>query len=318
MLPDGRLLGVHLPLGAGMVKAADRAREIGATVIQIFSDNPTAWHRRADAPRELPAFRARLADHGIGTLAIHAAYLINLAGSDQEFYERSIDVLAHELSTAPAFGARFVNVHIGSHRGAGAEAGTSRVADAVARILCGPARDVVDGPMLLLENSAGGGFGLGASIDEIGGIIDAIDARGVPRTRLGICLDTAHLWGAGYRISAPAEIDSLLAQFDRLIGLDRLAMVHVNDSRAPMGSNIDRHQHVGAGEIGPLGMGHLLRHPRLAHIAFVIETPGMDEGYDAINLKRAIDLAAGRPLDSLPPEALEMKGTRARSAPRGD
>ena len=139
-----------------------------------------------------------------------------------------------------------------------------------------------------------------------------------PDDRVGFCLDTAHAWWAGYRLSDPDAIDELLAGFDARIGIGRLRMVHLNDSKSELGSNSDRHEHVGAGRIGEAGMAHLLRHPLLANAAYYLETPGMDEGYDAINVARAYALAAGRPLDPLPPGAMEVRGSRARSAPAAD
>lgn len=297
-----------------MVKAADRAHEIGAEALQIFADNPTSWRRRPEPPREQPAFRARLERHGIAPVAIHAAYLVNLAGPDPDFWERSIAILAHELRTGPGFLARFVNVHIGSHRGTGIEAGTARVADAVARVVA--AIDVTaETPMLVLENSAGGGFGLGASIEELAGLADAIAARNVDAARVGFCLDTAHAWGAGHDLSDPDAIDRLLAEFDAAIGIERLVMVHLNDSKSDRGSHTDRHEHIGAGQIGEAGMRHVLRHPSLGHATYFIETPGMDEGYDLINLRRARDLAAGRPLEPLPPGAMHVRGSKSRTAP---
>jgi deoxyribonuclease-4 len=314
MLPDGRRIGAHLPLGTGMVKAVERAHEIGAQAIQVFADNPTSWRRRAAPPSELPAFRARLDAFDIRPVAIHAAYLVNLAGPDDNFWTQSIEIVAHELRTGPGFAARFINVHVGSHRGTGVPAGTLRVAEGVAR-----AFDAVDHgpetPMLVLENSAGGGFGLGVTIDELAGLADAIAACGVPESRVGFCLDSAHAWAAGHDLSEPLAIDRFLEAFDARIGLDRLVMVHLNDSKSDLGSQTDRHEHVGAGQIGEAGIAHLLRHPRLAGATYYLETPGMDEGYDGINLKRAFDLAAGRPLDPLPPEAMHVKGSRSRTAP---
>jgi deoxyribonuclease-4 len=314
MLPDGRRLGAHLPLGTGMVKAVERAHEIGSDTIQIFSDNPTAWRRRTAPPRELPAFRERLDAYGIAPVAIHAAYLVNLAGPDPDFWERSVEILAHELETGPAFGARYVNVHIGSHRGAGVADGTRRLADGVARALAA-IEDPPDTPMVVLENSSGGGFGLGARVEELAGIADALRAGSIRDDQVGFCLDAAHAWGAGYDLSNPDVTDALLESFDRLIGIRRLVMVHLNDSKSDLGSRSDRHEHVGAGQIGEAGMAHLLRHPLLAHATYVIETPGMDEGYDAINLQRARDLAEGRPLAPLPPGAMHVKGSRSRTAP---
>ncbi len=315
-------LGAHLSHAGGLVRAADRAGRIGANALQVFADNPTAWRRRGEPSPELEAFRERLAALDIRPVAIHAAYLINLAGPNPQLRERSIAVLRSELEVAPGYGARFVNVHVGSHLGTGVEAGVGRVAAAVARVL----GEVEGGPgaaTLVLENSAGGGGGVGATVTELAGILDAAAAHGVDPARLAICLDTAHLWGAGYRISEPAEVDTLLAEFDRRIGLGRLAMIHLNDSKAALGSRSDRHQHLGAGAIGVAGLGHLLRQPALAGVAWYLETPGMDDGYDAVNLARARDLAAGRPLQPLPPEPArrtrpERRGMAERRRPAAD
>jgi deoxyribonuclease-4 len=306
-----------MPLGGGMVKAADRAHAIGATAIQVFGDNPTAWRRRAEPPLEAPAFRERLGQLGIGPVSIHAAYLVNLAGPEPDFFERSIEVLAADLRAAWTFAATFVNAHIGSHKGTSPEAAVRRVAEGVARVL----EQVPDGPAaarLVLENGSGGGGAIGTNVAELARIAEAIDARGVPPARVGFCLDTAHLWGAGYEISDPAVIDDLLQAFGRDVGLERLAMIHLNDSKSALGSRTDRHEHLGAGQIGPAGLAHFLTHPLLRDVPFYLETPGMDEGYDAVNLKRARDLAAGRPLDPLPPEALTLRRSRTRRSHPAD
>ena len=314
MLPDGRRLGAHLPLAGGMVQAVERAHEIGADALQIWTDNPTAWRRRREPPTELAAFRDRLIDHDIRPVAIHAAYLVNLAGPEPGTFARSVELLAHELRGAPTFRARFVNVHIGSHRGTSPDAGVQRLADGVAQVLAevdeGP-----DGAILALENSVGGGWGIGTTVDELAAIADAIAARGVDRSRVGFCLDTAHAWGAGIDIGDPATVDRFLAAFDERIGLDRLVMVHLNDSRADLGSRVDRHEHLGAGRIGRAGLAHLFRHPSLAHATYYLETPGMDAGYDAVNMDRARALFAGEPLAELPAEAFELRSSRARTAP---
>jgi deoxyribonuclease-4 len=314
MLPDGRRLGAHLPLGDGMVKAVARAHEIGATALQIFADNPTAWRRRAEPPPEQPAYRARLAELDIRPVAIHASYLVNLAGPEEDFFSRSVDVLASDLRAAPGFAGRFVNVHVGSHRGAGVAAGVQRLAAGLALVLAA-VEDAPDAAMVVLENSPGSGFGLGVDIDELGAIHDATAARGIPPGRLGFCLDTAHAWAAGIDVGTPAAIDAFLEAFDRRIGLARLVMLHLNDSKSELGSRLDRHEHLGAGRIGVTGLAHLLRHPSLAHVAYYLETPGMDEGYDAINVGRAYDIAAGRALAELPPGAMELRGSRARTGP---
>jgi deoxyribonuclease-4 len=317
MLPGPRRIGAHLPLGNGMVKAADRAAEIGADAIQIFSDNPTAWRRRAAPPGELEAFRRRLDELGIWPLAIHASYLINLAGPDDDFHEKSVAVLEHELLAAEHYGAPLVNVHIGSHRGTGPEAGAERVATTIERALAKVGDDAPT-PLLALENSAGGGFGLGSTVAELRLVLEAVAARGIPDRRIGLCLDTAHLWGAGYDLSDPAGLSAFLDELDDEIGVDRVAMLHLNDSRADLGSHMDRHQHVGAGRIGPAGMAAVLCEPRLLHVPAYLETPGMDDGYDAVNITRCRELMAGLPLAQLSEEALSMPGSRSRSAPARD
>jgi deoxyribonuclease-4 len=307
----GPRLGVHLPHRRGLVRAADRAAEIGADAVQLFADNPTAWRRRAQQHPQLTAFRERLSAAGIGPVAIHAAYLVNLAGSNERFHHQSSEVLADELRAGAAYGAAFVNAHIGSHLGAGPESAIEQVASAVEAALTAT-RNVPARPMLVLENSAGGGNGFGTTVEELATILEAIRARGVPDAFVGLCLDTAHLWGAGYDLQDRAVVDRLFAGVGGSIGLERLVMLHLNDSKSERGSLMDRHEHVGAGRIGPVGLGNVLRHPAVANVTAFIETPGMEEGYDAVNLERARSLLAGRSLDPLPPEAFEMRRTRTK------
>ena len=320
-----------------MRKAVDRATTIGAQSIQIFSDNPTAWRRRAEPSPEQAEFRARLAARDIRPVAIHASYLVNLPGPDDATYARSVGMLAGELARAWEYGASLVNVHIGSHRGSGVEVGLARLADGIGAALASAAkqlRESVDeqvqagdaatesGPpidmriaRLVLENSAGGGGGLGTTVREMGLIADRLADRGISRGDVGFCLDTAHAWGAGIDMSDPDAIDAFLAEFDERVGIDRLALVHLNDTRSELGSRTDRHEHLGAGRIGPVGLGHVVRHPMLAHAPAIIETPGMDVGYDRVNLARARALLHGNQLRPLPPAAFDLPGSaRGRGA----
>ncbi|MGH2465404.1 MAG: deoxyribonuclease IV, partial [Candidatus Limnocylindrales bacterium] len=244
-------------------------------------------------------------------------YLLNLAGPDEPFYVKSVDLLRHELTVAPTFDARFVNVHTGSHKGSGPEVGIARIADGIRAAL----EQVPDGPqaaVLILENSAGGGGGLGVDVAELAALLEAIAARGVTSERVAICLDTAHLWGAGHPINSAEGVDRLVAEFDDRIGLERLAMIHLNDSKSELGSRMDRHEHLGAGAIGPDGLHRILTHPGLRQVTYYLETPGMDAGYDAINVERARDLVEGRPLAILPPEAMNLPGSRARTGPSAE
>jgi deoxyribonuclease-4 len=308
--PDGAPpVGIHLGVGSGLLKAARRARQIGATALQIFSDNPTAWRRRSEPPKESAAFIDYVARHGIDPVSIHASYLVNLAGSAEPFRSQSRANLIHELQRAPQYGARLVNTHIGSHRGQGHAAGLRQIIGNVGAILA----DTPPETLLVLENSSGGGDNIGSTIEELAAILEGVDAN--LAGRLAFCLDTAHLWGAGYDVSSAEGATAVLDRFGELIGVERLALVHLNDSRAERGSRNDRHEHVGAGLIGPHGLGAILRDPRLpAQTAVILETPGVDEGYDAVNMRRALLLHSGaEELPILPPKAFKLnrRSTRA-------
>lgn len=294
-----------------MAKTIDRARAIGATAIQVFADNPTAWRRRREPSPQLRAFRERSAALDIRPVSIHASYLVNLPGPDDRTFERSITMLAAELDTAPSFGARFVNVHIGSHRGTGLETGVARLAEGIEQVLARSqtADGEGDATMLVLENSAGGGGGLGTDLAELVAIAEALERRAIDRRRVGFCLDLAHAWGAGIDVGDPTVVNAFLAGFDERIGLDRLVLVHLNDTRSAFASKTDRHEHLGAGRIPVPGLRHVLRHPSLAHAAYILETPGMDTGYDAVNIERARLLWAGAPLPTLPREAFDLAGS---------
>jgi deoxyribonuclease-4 len=312
----GRRIGPHLPLATGFRKAPDRALEIGASAIQIFTDNPTAWRRRTAPPPELDAFVARLREHDIGPVAIHAPYLVNLAGSDLDFWEKSVDTVVHEMETGRLYGAGFVNFHVGSHRKSTPAEGIARLAAGLAAVL-DRLPDTADMPILVLENSAGGGDGIGSTVADLARILEAAVRAGIEERRIGFCLDTAHLWGAGYDLGTPEAVEVVFDAFDSEVGRARLVMLHLNDSRAALGSRADRHEHIGAGTIGYAGLRHLLTAPRLVNLPTFLETPGMDVGYDAVNMDRVRLLIAGEALPDLPPEAFETHGARSRSAPPG-
>ena len=303
-------VGLHLGVTRGLLAAARRSRQIGARAIQIFSDNPTAWRRRPEPPPDAPAFIDYAAREGIGTISIHASYLIHLAGTAEPYASQSREGLTVELQRAPAYGGRLVNTHIGSHRGVGADAGLRRIIENVRAVLA----DSPSSVRLVLENSSGGGDTLGSRLEELALILDGV---GRDASRLAFCLDTAHLWGAGYDLSTEGGATHVVDVFDSLIGLDRLPMVHLNDSRSLLASRTDRHEHVGAGMIGPVGLGAMLRDPRLAGTTFIMETPGADEGWDAVNLRRARMLWHGATeLPILPPKAFHATRRSTRAGPR--
>jgi deoxyribonuclease IV len=308
--PGAPPVGLHLGVGAGMARAARRAAEIGCRALQIFGDNPTAWRRRESLPPDLEAFNEWRRRGRIAPLAVHASYLVNLAGTAQPFADQSRATLISEVRRAALYGATLVNTHIGSHRQGGHEAGVRQIAVNVRAVLAETADEV----RLVLENSGGGGDGMGATLEELAEILDRVGA-GPGVERLAFCLDTAHLWGAGYDVSSADGARAVIDRFAALVGLDRLAMLHLNDSRSELGSRSDRHEHVGAGRIGPHGLAALLRDARLAGVPFILETPGVEDGYDLVNLRRARLLYSGvTELPRLPAAAFRLNRRASRAA----
>lgn len=303
---------MHLGVDRGFTRAARRSRQIGATALQFFSDNPTAWRRRAGLPPDAAEFVGYAADAGLAPIAIHASYLINLAGSAEPFATQSRAGLITQMQRAPDYGATLVNTHIGSHRGTGRTAGMQRIVDTVRAVLA----ESPPGVRLVLENSTGGGDMLGSSLEQLAAILDGVSSSDAGTDGLAFCLDTAHLWGAGYDISTEGGATAVVDRFAELLGLEALALVHLNDSRSPLGSRTDRHEHIGAGRIGPLGLGAILRDPRLRAATFIMETPGVDEGWDATNMRRARALYDGAvELPELPPRAFRTSRRSTRAVP---
>ncbi len=289
----GRRVGPHLPIRDGLLRTVERAQALGASALQVFTDDPKAWTPRTGDLPDVDRFRAFLDASDI-TLLVHASYLVNLASPDPDVHARGIARMRREMAAAAELGARALNVHVGSHRGAGVAAGVDRVAEALARIL--DPDPAPAGPLLVLETSAGQGDALGVSLEELAAIVDAAERRGVDRRRLGVCLDTAHLWSAGYAIDDPGVIDTLLASIDATLGDTALAMVHLNDARTARGSRQDRHEHLGDGRIGAPGLGHLARHPRLIGVPMLLETPDLDAGWDAVDMARVRAYLAQEPV----------------------
>ena len=276
------LFGAHC--SGGIKGALDRAIEIGADAVQLFAQSPRTWHFPEHAEEDLERFRERRAEAGIGSVLVHALYLCNLATPDDVIYGKSVATMRATVDTACAIEADGVVFHVGSHLGAGFDAGLERCVPALREVL----EHCSDTTWLLLENSAGAGGTIGRSIDELAAIVDALDRH----ERLGVCLDSCHLYVSGVDVGEPKQVKATMKEVDERIGLDRLRALHVNDAAAPLGSNRDRHANVLEGELGER-LGAFLAHRSVQGLPAVMETPGPDDhGPDAAEVQKLRDLHA--------------------------
>jgi deoxyribonuclease-4 len=278
------LLGAHVSTSGGIHTAIDRIEEMGGDAVQLFTQSPRMWRPTSHDPANIARFKERRAEVGIGGVLCHAIYLVNLASPNDEFYEKSVAALVNTTDVACAIEADGVVFHVGSHQGAGFEAGLERVVPALARALdrCS------ETTWLLMENSAGAGGTIGRSIDELAALFEAMDRH----PRLGVCLDTCHLFVSGYDVTDRAALDALLDDVDGSIGLDRLRALHVNDSATPLGSNRDRHANILEGVLGEQ-LGVFLSHPKLQGLPAVLEVPGVNKkGPNADEVRKLKELHA--------------------------
>ncbi len=276
--------GAHVSSLGGIHKTLDRAKAMRADAVQLFTQSPRMWRPTNHDPANLEAFKERRAELGIapGGVLAHALYLVNLASPDDELYDKSRAAMRNTMEVARAIEADGVVFHVGSHLGAGMAAGIERCVPAIEEVL----ELTTDTTWLLLEDSAGGGGTIGRSIDELAALFDACGRH----ERLGVCLDTCHLYVSGVDISDRAVVDDLLEDVDERIGHDRLRALHVNDAVDPLGSNRDRHANIGKGQLGTK-LGVFLSHPKLQGLPAFLEVPGPDgHGPDAKELRKARNL----------------------------
>jgi deoxyribonuclease-4 len=274
------LFGAHC--SGGIKKALDNAVAMDADAVQLFAQSPRTWRFPEHEPAELERFRDKREELGMPAI-VHALYLVNLAAPDDTIYEKSVATMRSTMDAACAIEADVV-FHIGSHLGAGFEAGLERLVPALGQIL----ERCNERSWLLMENSAGAGGTIGRSPDELVTVFDALDRH----ERLGLCLDSCHLYVSGIDITQRDVLDDLLDDVDARIGLDRLRALHANDSKAPLGSNRDRHENIGDGLIGE-GLGEFLAHPKLQGLPVVLEVPGVDgKGPNAEEIRKLRELHA--------------------------
>ncbi len=269
--------GFHISIAGGFSKIFERAEKRGCETIQFFSRNPRGWKYSPLDEAEATHFRSSLPSSGIFPVFLHMPYLPNLASRASKFYTRSVDSLVMELERAEQLGAHYVILHLG-HR---MEASEEEAIDAVCEGILGAFAKRTNPVVLLLENTAGQGSEIGTTFEEIGRIL-----RGVgDHRRVGVCLDTAHAFEAGYDLSRKDGLERALESFDRHVGLGRLHLLHLNDSKTALGSRADRHWHIGEGRIGLDGFRSLVNHPLLCHLPGIMETPRKDTVEDVRNMK---------------------------------
>ncbi|MBI9084972.1 MAG: deoxyribonuclease IV [Desulfobacterales bacterium] len=258
-------IGAHFSIAGGLHKAIYTAREYGCNALQIFTKNASTWKERVLADADIEAFDEARKETGIAAIAAHTAYLINLGSPEEGKFDRACTALAREMTRAAQLSIPWVVHHPGAHMGAGEAAGINRIAQGINRVL---AENGGNGPLLLLETCAGQGTTLGHTFEQLAAIASKVEQS----DRLGFCLDTCHIFAAGYDIRTKAAYQETMASFDATLGLDRLKLIHVNDALRELGSKVDRHTHIGRGEIGIEGFSLIMNDARLAHAPKILET----------------------------------------------
>jgi deoxyribonuclease-4 len=279
-----QLVGAHMSVSGGLSTAFERAKSIGINTMQIFTKNQNRWVQKPASPEDIAAWQQAQTESGIEPIISHAAYLINLGTPDDALWEKSINALADELTRAEQLGLMGVVFHPGAHMGSGEEAGVARIVEGINR-----AHAATPGyhTLTLVENTAGQGTTLGYTFEQLAAILNGV----AKPERVAVCFDTCHALAAGYEIRTPEGYAETMAQFDRLIGLDRLRSFHFNDSKKGLGSRVDRHDHIGAGELGLPPFGFILNDERFVKAPKILETPKSEDMHEDVeNLRRLREL----------------------------
>ncbi|MFO7953162.1 MAG: deoxyribonuclease IV [Bacillota bacterium] len=274
--------GVHMPQAGGFKKNVERVAALGCKTIQIFPGNPTGWRMGKLEPKEADKRAALLEENGIYPLVVHSAYLINLASKSDDVFFKSQKLLNETMERAALLKAPYVILHTGNHGGQGKEKGLKQITESIKEGLENWPASV----KLLLENTAGSGTALGADFNDLGEILSAF-----PRDTLGVCIDTAHAWAAGYHLSSQGGVEKSINALKSAVGLEYLQVIHVNGTRVKPGSRVDRHAHIGEGNIGKDGFAALLNYGWPEALPVILETPENGTDWDRANLDTLYELA---------------------------
>jgi len=278
-LNDSIVLGAHMSIAGGIHTAVERAMKVNCTALQLFVKNSNQWHAKPLSADDISTYKKLLAESRIGPVVVHDSYLINLCAVDKAILQKSRLALKDELDRSEQIGAQYLNFHPGSHMGAGEKDGIKRIAESLNII-----HEQIKGYRVksVLESTAGQGTSIGYRFEQLREIIETVGDR----ERMGVCIDTCHVFAAGYDIGTEAGYEKTFKDFDQILGLDRLVAFHINDSKRELGSRVDRHEHIGKGKIGKLGFRLLMNDPRFQRIPKILETPkGPELKEDVMNLK---------------------------------
>jgi len=271
------LLGVQVSIEGKIYEAVERAYQLGCNTMQIFSRNPQRWRNNFLDPKDIKEFNQRQDKLKIKPLFVHIPYLINLASPNPRLYEASIEAYIEDILEAHTLQADYIVTHMGSHKETSEEAGIKRLIAALNRILKKTGNTNVG---ILLENTAGSGSWLGYKFSHQKMVIQGLRQK----ERVGLCFDTAHAYLAGYDIAMKQDLEATLDEIDKLVGINLVKLIHLNDARDKLGSRHDRHEHIGKGNIGLEGMKRIINHPKLRELPFILETPQDREDADKMNL----------------------------------
>ncbi len=274
-------LGFHFSIAGGFSRAIDKAEELGCDAVQIFGRNPRSWALKPVSTEEVERFKARRKEAGIKTVAVHTTYLINLSSPKDDIFDKSIKLFCDELAIAESLGADYLVTHLGSSTGAGAEVAFKRIEAAVEAVAKAGLGSITT---ILFENSAGSGATIGCSLIEIGKAIKLAETAGLST---GLCFDTCHGFAAGYSLHEESGMDSLVKVIKKEIGMKRLKLIHLNDSKTDFNSRVDRHANLGDGFIGIEGLGRFFSRASFRKIPVILETPQKAPGDEEKNLLAA-------------------------------
>ncbi len=285
-------IGAHISISGGMEKALFKGKRLGCEVVQIFTHNTSSWYMKPISSEQLELFEKAKKETKVIPVSVHVGYLINLASFEDKIWKNSVNALKKEIQRAELLGIPYVVMHPGAHKGVGEKEGIKRISEGLKEVISETSQKT----KILLETTAGQGTSIGYRFEHLSEIMERVNSP----NRMGICLDTCHIFSAGYDFRTKEQYEALIRELERIIGIDYVFLIHINDSKKECGSRVDRHMHIGKGKIGEKGLAYFLKDNRFKEVPFIIETPkekyGKGIDYDIINLQRLKQIIRGERL----------------------